>query len=63
MPISGHSGCVVRDLLLWACGGIVALAATGLAWAIRWLNRAGLEVVHTDVPDTVPASWVEMHAR
>jgi hypothetical protein len=49
--------------LLFAIGGIAALAASGVAWVLRWLNARGLEVIDTDVPDTVPTSWVEMHAR
>jgi hypothetical protein len=53
----------VHDRIVWTIGAIAALAASGVAWVLRWLNARGLEVIDTDVPDHVPAYLVEMYGR
>lgn len=53
----------MKTTLLWMVGIATALAAATVARCVSWLNRRGLEVIATDVPDHVPAYLVEMYAR
>lgn len=62
-PPDRNLGGMVGDNFVWAVGTVAALAASGLAWVLRWLSNRGLEIIDTDVPDTVPLAWLEMHYR